>query len=315
MSSSLPAGSAQRLNVLVVGYGATGEAVLGHLASPAFSSRVQSFLLVRASSLADHAKKATFDRFHAQGVTLLTGDINDDAADMTRLLRAAAIQTIVSAVGNGQHMSQIPLIEAARAAGVKHFVPSEFGFELTKVPPASSLAVVFDAKLAVQKALFDSGLDWTVVLVGAFAEFILTTPVYSLDLEAFTFSAAGSYSSLMSVTSLVDLSYLIANAVVDPQARNRVVYAGEQLSFDDIASTVEKVYGRPLRRSVVTAAEADARIRADPGDIPARFTSYVASQQGTSWPVEQTYAPQYLPQWKLSSFEQLTKKLKGSKKR
>ena len=55
------------------------------------------------------------------------------------------------------------LLEAAEAAGVCHFLPSEYAIDLPLLQRGSTL----DA-LAVRQAVIDSGLDYTFVVTGGF---------------------------------------------------------------------------------------------------------------------------------------------------
>lgn len=46
----------------------------------------------------------------------------------------AGVDVIVSAIGGGGLGDQFQMLEAAKAAGVKRFVPSEFGVDMTLIP-------------------------------------------------------------------------------------------------------------------------------------------------------------------------------------
>lgn len=54
---------------------------------------------------------------------------------------------MISAVGLPMVKAQLPMIEAAAAAGVKRFLPSEFGFDLTI--PSNLKEKVYAMKIAV----------------------------------------------------------------------------------------------------------------------------------------------------------------------
>ena len=119
------------LNVLVAGYGLVGKAVLDALTDPEYSSparptHVKPFVLVKPASLAHPSKLAVISQYTAKGVTVIEGDI-EQGAQLGAALKANSIHTVVSVVGFQQSHIQWSLLEAAKAGGVKHFIPSDFG--------------------------------------------------------------------------------------------------------------------------------------------------------------------------------------------
>ena len=78
---------------------------------------------------------------------------------------------LVSNVPN--HGSQKPLIDAAIAAGVKRFLPSEFGSNISGNQKTAALPVFKDGKTVIQQYLAEKGdaITWTLVVTGLFLEF------------------------------------------------------------------------------------------------------------------------------------------------
>jgi hypothetical protein len=76
---------------------------------------------------------------------------------------------VISAVGLPLVKTQLPMIEAAAAAGVKRFLPSEFGFDLTI--PSNSREKVYTMKIAVAEKLKEisrayPGFTYTFLVIG-----------------------------------------------------------------------------------------------------------------------------------------------------
>ncbi len=53
------------------------------------------------------------------------------------------------------------VLAAAKAAGVKWFIPSEFGFDLDKEGKGGALGPLYDPKIDMREAVRKSGLDYT----------------------------------------------------------------------------------------------------------------------------------------------------------
>lgn len=73
-----------------------------------------------------------------------------NVSSMLKLL-LAGWDAVISAVGLPLVKIQLPMIEAAAAAGVKRFLPSEFGYDLTI--PSNSKEKVYAMKIAVADKL------------------------------------------------------------------------------------------------------------------------------------------------------------------
>ena len=289
--------SGPRINVLVTGYGNIGTPILKALTTSEYKDRIQAFVLIRPASLSDPQKQPAIDVVRAlSGVTILEGDLDADVPALTALLKQAKIQTIVSVVGGAQIGKQLPLIEAAKAAGVRHFLPSEFGVDTELLPIAGTLTPMLQGKKGVQQAVKAAGLDQTLVFVGGFSEFLVNSPFFGVDLQRGVIEAPASLDAKISTTPVEEIGWLVAAAVVEPQARNASLYSGEPVSFKQVADLVDAARGKPLERRVRTVEEAQKAIDKNPYDFSARFVSAVADGKGCWWPVSQTYAAKFHPE-------------------
>lgn len=79
----------------------------------------------------------------------------------------AGVDVVVSTISAMALNSQIAIAEAAKEAGVKLFVPSEFGG-----PTEREAGQLFAAKASVQDRLKDLGIPYALFLTGPYADFL-----------------------------------------------------------------------------------------------------------------------------------------------
>ena len=285
--------SAARINVLVTGYGNVGTPILKALTTSEFKDRIAAFVLIRPASLTDPTKQTAIEQVRALGVAIVEGDLESGVPALTTLLKAANIHTVVCVVGGNQILQQLPLVEAAKAAGVRHFIPSEFAFDTDAVPLDGSWGFYSKGKHAVQQAVVAAGLDYTRLFVGLFTEFAVPMPIMGVDLEHGMVAAPQSWEAKFNTTTIDETSWLVAAAVVEPQARNATMYCGEPVSYKQLADMLDAARGKPLQRRIRSVEEAQKALDSNEHDFPARLVSTVADGRGVWWPVEQTYTAKY----------------------
>ena len=101
--------------------------------------------------------------FEKRGAKVFRVDYHDKAA-LTNAL--TGVDVIISTLGATALNLQGPLAEAAHAAGVKLFVPSEFGMSTEGATEGG----LFVAKSNVQAELRNIGIAYTLVFTGAFPD-------------------------------------------------------------------------------------------------------------------------------------------------
>lgn len=287
-----------RVNVLVTGYGNIGLPILKALTSSEFSDRIAAFVLIRPASLADPAKQPAIAEVRALGVTVLEGDLEAGVPALTALLTGAAIATVVSVVGGLQIGHQLPLVEAAKAAGVTHFIPSEFGVDTERTPTDGMWGPPVQAKQAVQRAVQASGVDYTLIYTGVFAEFIVGNTIAGVDLQRGTVAAPGSWDAKVNTTPFEEVGWLVAAACVEPQARNARLYSGETVTYKQLADLLDAARGKPVERRIRTVEEAQKAVDVNTHDYAARLAGAVADGRGIWWPASQNYSVKYHPEHK-----------------
>lgn len=165
------------------------------------------------------------------GAELVVGDVRDrpslDAA-------CRGVRTVVSAVATFQSQDpsnslvtvegegQINLVDAARAHGVEHFIPSTYGLNPRRVDRACPLV---DAKAAAEQHLVRSGIAYTIVYTSFFMEAWLS-PILGFDPGNARARIYGSGQNPISWVSFRNVAQTIVACVTNERFRNRVVEVG-----------------------------------------------------------------------------------------
>jgi len=100
--------------------------------------------------------------FSAQGVRILSAEYTD-VPTLTAAL--AGTHVVISTISLFAIDAQVPIAEAAKAAGAKLFLPSEFG------GPTDNLQGVFGAKGALHAKLREVGPPQLLVYTGPFSDY------------------------------------------------------------------------------------------------------------------------------------------------
>jgi len=220
-------------------------------------------LLVRPAALADPDKRSGLDQLVERGAELVEGDVADPAS----LLRATkGVDVVVSALQGGREVvvdGQIALARAAAANGVRRILPSDFAIDLFKATPGEHPA--FDLRREADEEIASLGMEHVHVLTGALLDTLATGGgIVEFDEEAGVASFWGTGEERFDATTVDDTARYAARAAVDPSVPSgKFAVAGQQLSYGDIVSAVERGTGRRYeRRSLGTTEDLRAWISA-----------------------------------------------------
>jgi uncharacterized protein YbjT (DUF2867 family) len=109
-----------------------------------------------------------------------------------------------------------PILEAARLARVRRFVPDEFGTHTKALE--FGVGTLFDAKKEFQERVFASGLEWTLVFPGGIFDYFL--PNLRLFERITTF---GNLQCAFPTHAIEDIGAIGARIVTDPRTANKAV--------------------------------------------------------------------------------------------
>jgi len=198
--------------------------------------------LVRAST--DFGKR---DALKSLGAGLAYGDLKNPS---TLGAACQGVSTVIStasstfsrqegdSIESVDSAGQLNLIREAKAAGVQHFIFISF-------PPAPVDFALQRAKRAVEKALAESGVAYTVLQPTFFTE-VWLSPAVGFDMANASARIYGSGQNQISWISYFDVARFATASVRNPAARNSVIKLGgpEPLSPLQVVRIFEETTGR-----------------------------------------------------------------------
>ncbi|KAH7116781.1 isoflavone reductase family protein-like protein CipA [Dendryphion nanum] len=229
-------------NVIIIGAGGNlGPSILKAFLNSSFNTTVLS----RESS------NSTFP----SGVKVIRA--NYDSVDSLK----AAFQgqdAVLSIVGGTALGDQNKLIDAAIAAGVKRFLPSEYGSN-TVNERLLELVPVFHAKKGTVDYLKskESEISWTSVITGPFFDWGLKVGFLGFDGASKTATLIDEGKATFSSTNLRQIGETVVKALEKAsETKNSYVYVSSfQVSQASLLPIVEKVTGEKFTVKHVTSKE------------------------------------------------------------
>ncbi|KAG1809982.1 NAD(P)-binding protein [Suillus plorans] len=225
----------------------TSFAVAG--AGPTIGGRIVKALVEQGASVVAllRPSSASISSPLLEGAKIATADYADVKA-VASILRENKTQVVISALAYGALSSQSTLADAAKEAGVKLFVPSEFG-----MPTEGGKAAHTVTKSQFADYLKSSGIPSLRIYTGMFMEFI---PQFTgVDIGKFLVLGKGDAS--FSTTALDDVAGFTAHVLTTlPPAKlhdTSFRVEGERTSFNKVGAlytaskniTVEHVTSLP----------------------------------------------------------------------
>ncbi|WP_030377123.1 MULTISPECIES: NmrA/HSCARG family protein [unclassified Streptomyces] len=231
-------------------------------------------LLASGTPVRALVRDATTDRsraVEALGAELVTGDLDDRdslraAAEGARAVFSVQMPDLAGRGFEGELAQAVNLIEAARAAGVPHFVQtttSGTGQHVTWVKGRwAALEPYYATKAEIQDRVRGAG----------FAHWTLLKPSYSMEnflpseRDVFPRGVEGGLVSLLkpatrlSLVALDDIGSAAAAAIADPERFDGVELelAGDRRTMAEIADILSRVLGTTLTAPDMTEEEAVA---------------------------------------------------------
>lgn len=175
----------------------------------------------------------------------------DGSSDRTALDRAmTGVFSVVSALQGGPDIivdAQSRLLEAAVAANVRRFIPSDYSIDFTKLHPGANRN--FDTRLAFHKAAnaiiyrTASRVEFTSIYQGAFTE-LLASGWMLLNYQKRQVQFFGSPDTVMDFTTWSDTADFTAAAAIDlnPTPRSLSI-AGNRLTPKEIQQVTKRATG------------------------------------------------------------------------
>ncbi|KAF2131028.1 isoflavone reductase family protein-like protein CipA [Dothidotthia symphoricarpi CBS 119687] len=244
-------------NVIIVGAG-------GNLGT----SLLDTFLKHSSFETSVLSREGSTSTFPA-GVKVLQADY-DSLSSLKNAFQGQ--DAVISLVAGSAIATQPKLIDAAVAAGVKHFIPSEFGSNtdderILKVVP------IFQPKVDVLEYLKtkESEISWTAISTGGFFDWGLQQGFFGLDGASKTATLFDEGKAQFSATSLSQIGLATIKVLEKPEVTKNqfVLIAGHTTSQNEILAVAEKVTGKKWTVKNVSAKEhgADGLAKLQKGDF------------------------------------------------
>jgi NAD(P)H dehydrogenase (quinone) len=245
----------------------------GPLGSAVIDSLLKKTSPERVVAMARHADKAA--RLAAEGVEVRTGDY-DDPASLISAFKDIDKLYFVSGSDIAHRMPQHEnVVRAAVDAGVRQVVYTSF--QRRDETAASPIAFVADSHLRTEALLKSSGLVFTILQHGIYADMI---PVFAGPhlLETKTlFQPAGDGRTAFAVRT--DLAEAGANLLLDVTGQydnqTLVLTGAEALTYQEVVETISKATGLPIAYHSPSLEEFDKALTA--AGVPAGIIHIVAA--------------------------------------
>jgi uncharacterized protein YbjT (DUF2867 family) len=169
--------------------------------------------------------------------------VETDFADLESLTSAFQGQdAVVSVIGDASILGQKLMVDAAIAAGVKRFLPSNFGSNMTD--PNSRKLPIFALKVAVEDYLIEKSktteLTYTFVYNGGLTDFCIQNKII-MDFSKYQPSLFNGGDYQFSSTSMPTVGDAVVGVLTHPlETRNRPVYISEMIVSQNQLLSVAK---------------------------------------------------------------------------
>ena len=209
--------------------------------------------MVRPGSDSKQETHQKIEQIKAQGAIIVEGDLMKPE---TLMPICEGVDVVVSAVGNNETTvpGQKNLIDAAKAQGVKRFIPSDYSVDYRKVDYGDNDNL--DKRKEVLSYLQQSGLEYTLILNGAFMDNVGTPYMPQFNFDEGTFEYWGDGETPLDFTTTDDTAKYVAEAVSDPNLVNTALeVAGEVLTMKQLLAAYEEATGKKLQEKQLGSVE------------------------------------------------------------
>ncbi|KZV74125.1 NAD-P-binding protein [Peniophora sp. CONT] len=258
-------------NYAIVGAGNVGGFILDELLKAKAAGTVDKVvILTRPDSV------SKVQSYASKGATIAPiADYNDVAA-VSEALKGADV--IISTLGQMAQQLQVPIAEAAKTAGVRLFVPSEFG---------GSTDGAKQGHLAMKRALTDKLAEImpvTKFFNGNLADW-MWLPMVHLDVKSGKVAVGGDGNTKMSFTSRPDIARYVVHVLTtlapEETVNKTFRIESQRLSFNEIFAAYDEKHGTKLEVNYTPVDELRENLVKNPRDFGSLLHLAWASGAGT----------------------------------
>lgn len=250
--------------------GATGN-LGGKIVDALISRGVQVRAIARPSS--DDAKAKALEE---KGVHVFLSDMDNKESLIAAL---TGVDTVVSAL-QGLHDviidTQKIILDAAVAAGVPRFIPSDFSTDFTEIPGGDNRN--FDLRREFHQYLDKAPIASTSIFNGAFA-YVITLGTPLLDMKNNTVGYWENANWAYDATTVENTAEFTAAAAMDSSAPKKLHIAGIRINSHEMKAVAEELTGKTFEMKNLGSREA--------------FTEMVRQMRSSNPEGEQELYPQW----------------------
>ncbi len=226
----------KKIIVIAGGTGNLGGQIIENLLEQGAEVRA----IVRKNSDIDKIKK-----IKSLGATIFSVD-TENVAELTSVCRGAhCVVSALSGLGDVILETQKRLLDAAVAAGVPRFIPSDYSLDFTKFSDGENRNL--DWRRAFHRYLDQQPIAATTIFNGAFMD-MLTNEIPMIFFKQKMILHWGNADHRMSFTTVSDTAIFTAHVAIDSETPRFLRIAGSYISPREIQNTVEKLTKTPFRR-------------------------------------------------------------------
>jgi nucleoside-diphosphate-sugar epimerase len=219
---------------IIVVAGATGN-LGGQIVTNLVEQGAEVRALVRTTSNAETVKN-----LQKQGVTVMTIDVWNVENIAKACMGASCVVSAMSGLREVILDAQKILLDAAVAAGVPRFIPSDYSSDFTKFEDGSNRNL--DWRREFHTYLDKAPIKATTIFNGAFMD-MLTGQMPMILFSKKRVFHWGNGDQRMDFTTIKDIAKYTAFAAMDDTTPRFLRIAGEQLSASEIKNVVSEVSG------------------------------------------------------------------------
>ena len=274
---------------LVIGAGELGLAVIRGLLEHNPETAQSISVLLRPP--ADEAGERVARQLKEKGLRIVHGDLAAETTDGLATI-FAGFDTVICCTGFvGGPGTQRKITKAVLQAGVKRYVPWQFGVDYDVVGRGSGQEV-FDEQSDVRDMLRgQTATEWVIVSTGMFTSFLFEPAFGLVDVELAKVYALGSWGNRLTVTTSDDIGRLTAAILAhEPRIRDEVVYvAGDTFSYAQLADMLEGHLGRNVERVLWDMDRLRSEVAVHPDDGMRKYHLAFARDTGVAWDKDRTF--------------------------
>ena len=185
---------------------------------------------------------------------------------------------------------QVKITKAILEAGVRRYIPWQFGVDYDKIGRGSAQPV-FDEQLDVRDLLrAQNKTQWIIVSTGMITSFLFREDFGVISLSKKVVNALGDWKHSLTLTSCEEIGDLTVEILFhQPEILNQVVFvSGDTVTFEQIADKMEDLFKTKFDRILWDSTYLQSQLDNNPNDVFNRYR-LVFTNPGVTWPMEETF--------------------------